>query len=243
MSNILLIGKDLPDNLEFAETFTTKNPESQVFTSAKSGTETSRFESERIFSTTWNKSSAVSTHAFLIKAETKLQKINHIVFYFDSMHFQTKYELDKPEEISSAIDNMMAPYLYASSEVLKRLEQKKEKTVVSFMLRTYTSKLESLTSKTPGILPASSIVNIAETAFCSIAENFAVNIIDHEYLSVLLAKSTPANEFYKSERQTALWLIESMESVLSQKNKQTLKQASTWNRVGAKLQGGFSLFH
>lgn len=242
MSNILLIGKDLPDNLEFSEALVADSIDSKLFTSAKSETEVSSFEAERIFATTWNKSSAVSAHAFLIKAETKLAEISHVVFYFDSLVFASKFELDKPEEISAALDTMVSPYLYAASELLKRKEQLKEKTVVSFLIRTYPSKLETLTSKTPGQIPASGIVNIAENAFISLAENFATNVNDHEYLSVLLAKNTPACEYYKNEKLTANWLMDGMNAILNQKNHQTLKQAANWNKVGAKIQTGFSLF-
>ena len=57
MSDILFIGKDLPDSLDFSEELI-KNKR-KVFTIAKSETETSNFEAENIFSTTWNKSSAI----------------------------------------------------------------------------------------------------------------------------------------------------------------------------------------
>lgn len=242
MSNILFIGKDLPENLDFAEALTTESIETRVFTSAKSETDATNFESERIFGTLWNKSSAVSTHAFLIKSETKLNSVSHVIFYFDSLSFCSKFELDKPEEVSAAVDAMINPFLYATTELLRRKEQLKEKTIVSFLVRTYPSKLETLTSKVAGQLPASSIVNIAETAFITMAENFAATTADHDYISVLLAKNSPGNELYKNEKQTAIWLIEGMNAVFTQKNKQTLKQAATWNKVGSKVQTGFSLF-
>lgn len=242
MSNILFIGKDLPENLEFVEALTAGSLENQVFTSAKSEADATNFETERIFGTLWNKSSAVSTHAFLIKAETKFNSISHIIFYFDSLSFCSKFELDKADEVSPAVDAMINPYLYATTELLRRKEQLKEKTVVSFLVRTYPSKLETLTSKIPGQLPASSIVNIAETAFISMAENFAATTVDHDYISVLLAKNTPTNELYKNERQTAIWLLDGMDSIFTQKNNQTVKQATTWNKAGSKLQTGFSFF-
>ena len=82
MSNILLIGKDFPDSLDFAEGLAQGG--NLVFTSQKSEDDNSRFESEGIFTTNWNKSSSISAHSLIIKAETKFTNTDNIIFYFDS---------------------------------------------------------------------------------------------------------------------------------------------------------------
>ena len=74
------------------------------------------------------------------------------------------------------------------------------------------------------------------------AESFSTNVTEKNYLSVILARCNQANELYKSEYSIAKWVSESMDAIASQKNVQTLKQATTWNKVGSKLQGGFTLF-
>lgn len=242
MSNILLIGKDLPDGNAFAEALA--GSENTVFTSAKSENEGVNFESEKIFATKWNKSSAISAHSLLINAETKLGQINHVVFYFDTTYFVTKFELDKTEEVSVAIDTMVNPFLYASGELIKRADQKKEKLTVSFLVKNYPSKCEVTlnSSKNPGILPASIIVSTAEAAFTSLAENFASYVKDRDYLSVILGKCNSANELYKSEKNLAQWLNDAYVSVNTAKVKQNGKHACTWNKAGAKISTGFSLF-
>ena len=240
MSKTLIIGKDLPDSLEFCESIAASGR--TVFSIAKSEAEASNFESENIFCTTWNKSSAVSAHTVLIKAETKLEGMDEIIFYFDTNYFCSKYELDKSEEIASAVDMMINGYLYATTELLKRIDQKKEKILVSFLLKEYPSKLETLSSKNGISVPASGIVSAAQAAFISIAESFSTCVSDRSYLSVLLAKCTQANEIYKNEKLIGDWLATSMVSVEAMKNPQTAKQASTWNKVGSKVQTGFSLF-
>jgi len=242
MSKIVLIGKDLPDGIDFAEALASS--ENTIFTTAKTAADTTSFESENIFATLWNKSSAISAHSMLINAETKLDEVNHVVIYFDSDYFCTKFELDKTEEISAAVDLMMNSYFYACSELLKRIDQKKEDIVVTFLLKEYPSKSEVLlnSSKTGNILPASSIVSAAEATFFSLAQNFATYVSEREYLSVILGRCSYGNELYKSERQIAQWVNEAYTTITSQKNHQNVKNACNWNKVGSKLQTGFSLF-
>ena len=73
MSDILIAGKELPECLELAEGFTNTK---KVFISAKKDIDLSPFESEGIYSTNWNKASAISARSFLITAETKMKDLN-----------------------------------------------------------------------------------------------------------------------------------------------------------------------
>ena len=240
MSNTLFIGKDLPDGLEFAEAIADSGR--QVFTVAKSEADATNFDSEKIFASTWNKSSAVSAHSVLIKAETKLEQLDEVIFYFDTNYFCSKFEIDRTEDISNAVDTMLNCFLYSTAELLKRLDQIKEKTVVAFIVREYPSKAEAISTKTTGIVPASAIVSAAQAAFCSLAETFSTNVADRNYLSVILAKCGFSNELYKNEDAIADWTVSAMDSLKTLKNPQNVKQACTWNKVGGKLSGGFALF-
>lgn len=230
----------MPDGLELAEAFAETGK--SVYTVTKTEVDANKFEAENIYSSTWNKSSAISAHSLIIKAETKLEKIDEVLFYFDTNYFCSKFELDKTEDISNAVDQMINAYLYSTSELLKRIDQRKEKILVSFLLKEYPSRLEAISSKAGITLPSSAIVSAAQQAFISIAESFATNINDRSYLSVMLANCNVNNELYKNEKSVAVWLAASMETIKDQKNPQTLKQASTWNKVGAKVSTGFQLF-
>lgn len=240
MSNTLFIGKDLPDGLEFAEALADSGR--QVFAVAKSDADIAKFDSEKIFSSTWNKSSAVSAHSVLIKAETKLEQIDEVVFYFDTNYFCSKFETDRTEDISNAVDTMINAYFYSTTELLKRLDQIKEKTSILFLVREYPSKYEMMFSKTSGLVPPGAIVSAAENAFRAIAEGFATNVADKNYLSVILAKCAFTNELYKNEEAIADWAATAFDSVKAMKNPQTIKQACVWNKVGGKISTGFSLF-
>ena len=242
MSDILFIGKDLPDSIDFAEGLASINR--NVFTTTKNETEAGNFAAENIFSATWNKTSAISARAYLIKAETKFPEINEYLFYFDSYYYSTKFDLDKTEYVTAATDSLISSYQLFINELLTRLEQKKEPSVLAFVAKTYPSKYEVLHNGTKGvnIHPASNIVSAAQEAFLSLAENTSTLVGERPYLSVLLSKCDYTNEFFSSEKQLASWLAQGIDSIKGMKNHQTAKQAGTWVKAGAKIPTGLSLF-
>jgi hypothetical protein len=240
MSNTLFLGKDLPDGLNFAEVLADSGR--SVFAIAKSEADAAKFDSEKIFASTWNKSSAVSAHSVIIRAETKLESFDEVVFYFDAANFCSQFEIDRTEDISNAVDTMINGFFFATAELLKRLDQRKEKVTVAFLVKEYPSKYDLISSKAAGIVPASTFVSAAQAAFCALAESFSTNVGERDYLSVILAKCAYSNELYKNEDAIAEWTISAFDTVKTLKNPQTLKQATNWNKVGSKVSTGFSLF-
>ena len=240
MSNTLFIGKDLPDGLAFAEVLADSGR--SVFGTAKSEADAAKFESEKIYATTWNKSSAVSSHSVIIRAETKMETLDEAIFYFDASSFCTQFELDRTEDISNGIDTMISGFIFAATELLKRIDQRKEKISVLFLIKEYPSKYDMLSSKTTGLVPASTIVSAAQAAFCAIAESFSTNAGERDYLSVILARCSYSNELYKNEDAIADWTVSALNTIKTLKNPQTAKQAGVWNKVGSKISTGFSLF-
>ena len=242
MSDILFIGKDLPDSIDFAEGLASINR--NVFTSTKDDSDAENFAAENIFSATWNRTSAISARSFLIKAETKFTDINEYILYFDSYYYSTKFELDKTEYVTAATDSLISSYQLFINELLSRLEQKKEPSVIAFMAKTYPSKYEVLHNGTKGvnIHPASNIVSAAQEAFLSLAENTSTLVGERPYLSVLLSKCDYTNELFSSEKQLASWLAQGIDSIKGMKNHQNAKQAGTWVKAGAKIPTGLSLF-
>ena len=240
MSKTLFIGKDLPDSLSFAEALADSGR--SVFCTTKTEADAAKFESENIYATTWNKSSAVSAHSVIIQAENKLENLDEVVFYFDAANFCSQFELDRTEDISNGIDSMIAAFTYAGTELLKRIDQRKEKITVLFLVKEYPSKYDMLSSKIGGIVPASTIVSAAQAAFCAVAESFSTNVADRDFLSVVLVKCAYSNELYKNEDGIADWTVSALNSVKTMKNPQTIKQAGVWNKVGGKVSTGFALF-
>lgn len=240
MSNLLLIGKDLPEAVDFAEALVSSGK--QVFAVSKNETDVKNFESQNIFSAVWNKGSSISTHSLLLNAQNKFEKIDEVIFYFDASYFASKFDTDKIEDFAPAMDFMMTSFLYSSAEVLRRADQKQEKLSVLFLVKEAPSKYDAASQKSSIISPVSTVVSVAQSAFEKIAENFSVNVVDRQYLSVILARILPNNELYKNEKGIAQWAVSSFESVASMKNHQNVKQAGAWNKVGSKIQTGFSLF-
>ena len=230
----------MPDGLAFAEVLADSGR--SVFGIAKTEADAAKFDSEKIYASTWNKSSAVSSHSVIIQAETKLENLDEVIFYFDAANFCTQFELDRTEDISNGIDTMISGFIFAATELLKRIDQRKEKITVLFLQKEYPSKFDMLASKTAGIVPASTVVTAGQAAFNALAENFSTNVADREYLSVVLAKCAYSNELYKNEDGIADWIVNALNTVKTMKNPQTVKQAGIWNKVGAKVATGFSLF-
>ncbi len=230
----------MPDGLAFAEALADSGR--SVFGIAKSEADAAKFDSERIYAATWNKSSAVSSHSIIIQAETKLEALDEVVFYFDAANFCTQFELDRTEDISNGIDTMISGFIFAATELLKRIDQRKEKITVLFLQKEYPSKYDMLASKTAGLVPASTVVAAGQAAFSALAESFSTNVADREYLSVVLAKCAYSNELYKNEDGIADWVVNALNTINTMKNSQTAKQAGVWNKVGAKVATGFALF-
>lgn len=241
MSNLLILGKELPDSLELAETFSKNNR--VVFSHAKLDSEYANFEAENIYSTTINRASAISAHSFIINAETKLKSIDEVLIIFDASFYNSKFGADKTEDIALSVDTMINNYLFFTNELIKRIDQCKEKITVSFLIKTVPSKYDNLTNSTKiNTLPTSNTISMAQNAFISLAENFSTYVQDRPYLSVLLAKAPYNSEVFQNDKDIATWLCASFDAIKSAKHNQTFKQAGTWNKVGTKVSTGFSIF-
>lgn len=240
MSNILIAGKDLPDCLSLAEGFSSTGR--QVFAACKNNAEIPAFDSQNIFFTQWNRGSEVSSRSFLIQAETKIHDINEYLIYFDAANYGPQFELDKASDLSFAIDTMINSYLYFTTELLARLEQRRDNAVIVFLLKSLPSKYDLTKAGNKNSHPTSRIVSTAQNAFRTIAENIATSVGEKEYLSVILAEYDENNEFFKNDKACSLWLANCLDCLENQKNKQTQKQAIQWNKAGSKLKSGFGFF-
>lgn len=220
MSKILLIGKDIPEAYDFAKGLL--GTENSVFAAESDSIPDSDSYSDNIYTSSWNKSSSISAHSLLIKAETKLDGIDGAVFYFDADYLSKKFIDNRSDEISTAIDTMISPFLYSTEELLRRAEQKREKLTVLFIIK---NQNEVANTK---------IVDISLAAFARLAEKFAENVLERDYLRVFLAKSLVSSDSVGTEQQLGEWTASALLWAAESK-KQTLKQASSWNKAGSKI--------
>ena len=226
MAKFLLIGKDIPEGYDFAKGLA--GSESEVFCAESDSNTDSSDYNDRIYTASWNKSSAISAHSLLIKAETKLETIENVIFYFDADYLSTRFLDNNTDEISTAIDTMTTSFLYITSELLRRAEQKRNKLCAGFIVKNLKPE------------QTSGIVKIAEAAFCQLAENFAQNVGERDYLRVFLAKSSGATEAVAEEQALGEWAAKAL-SEISEK-KQSVKQAAAWIKAGGKVGSGFPFF-
>lgn len=242
MSDILIAGRELQDSIDL--TGSIAGTARKIMISGKPEADPAAFETSGIYSCNWNRASAISARSFLLQGETKLQELNEYVLIFDSRFYASKFELDRTENVSAAIDTMVSSYQFMVDELTLRLEQRKDPVTVMFLVKTYPSKSEFLHSgsRNASIVPASNVVSSAQAAFINLAENFATYVNDKSYLSVVLAKCEPSNEAYDDESKLGNWIAQTMDSFAASKSRQSVKQACTWQKAGSKVSSGFSLF-
>ena len=226
MAKFLLIGKDIPEGYDFAKGLA--GSENEIFCAESDSNTDSGDYNDRIYTASWNKASAISAHSLLIKAETKLETIENVIFYFDADYLSTRFLDNSTDEISTAIDTMTTSFLYITSELLRRAEQKRNKLCAAFIVKNLKPE------------QTSGIVKIAEAAFCQLAENFAQNVGERDYLRVFLAKSSGATEAVAEEQALGEWAAKALSEIAEKK--QSVKQAAAWIKAGGKVGSGFPFF-
>lgn len=237
MANILVVGKDLPESENLIKSFELQGH--KTFTTANSDFS---IDSDNIFTFSWNRTSSISAKTLLIQAESKLSQIDRVLIVFDAPAFSTKFESDRIEDCTQAVENMISSYVYFCQTLISRLAQKPHKVTVGFYLKNVTSKAEAATTKAGTQTPCSNCVSIAQGAFVSLAENFGISFYQLDQVSVFLCQSDVTNDLYTNERDTGSWILSYFDAEDNLKQRQNAKQSLTWTKVGGKMPGSFSLF-
>ena len=237
MANILVVGKDLPESENLIKSFELQGH--KIFATANSEIPV---ENDNIFTFSWNKASSISAKTLLIQAEAKLVQLERVLIVFDSQAYAKKYESEKIEDCTQAVENMISGYIYFCQTLLTRLSQKNKKVSVGFYLKSVPSKSEILSAKTITQTPCTNNVAIAQGAFKVMAENFCVSLCELSDVSVFLCYSEPGNELYSNDRDTGSWLLSYFEALEKLKHKPSSKQALSWIKTGGKMPGTFALF-
>lgn len=239
MANILLVGKDLPEStnlvrgleLQGHTIFSSANPESEI-----------NIESPNIFSYSWKRASTISAKTLLIQAETKLSTIDYVIIVFDAQHYGSRFDADRLEDCTPAIEEMVSGYMYFCQTLLNRLAQKQNKTVVSFYLKAASGRRESSLQKTPGVNPVTNSVAIAQNAFIALAENYAVSFYQLPHVYTFLASSDSSNELFNNEKETGIWFSNYYVALEDLKNRPDMKHSVSWIKTGSKMPSSFPFF-
>ena len=236
MANILMVGKDLPESESLLKSFELQGH--KVFATANSDIS---LNNSNIFAFSWNKASSISARTLLVQAESKLVNIDRVLIVFDAQNYSTKYESERIEDYTQAIENMVSGYAYFCQTLLTRLAQKNDKITVGFYLKTVATKASMALAKNANQTPCTNTVAIAQGAFEALAENFAVSLYQLSNVSVFLCQSDITNPLYNDERETGSTLLSYFDAIDKMKNRMNAKASCTWVKAGGKL-GGFGLF-
>lgn len=239
MANILVVGKDLPESENLIKSFELQGH--KIFASTGSDLSTS-VESDNIFTFSWNKASSISAKTLLIQAEAKLIQIDRVLIVFDGPYYAKRFESERIEDCTQAVENMVSGYVYFCQTLLNRLSQKSKNIIVSFYLKSAATKADIVTAKGVTQAPCTNNVAVAQAAFKALAENTAAAMSEFQEISIFLCQAEPGNELYSNDRETGNWINTCFDSIEKMRNKPSAKQALTWVKTGGKLPGGFSLF-
>ncbi len=234
-----MVGKDLPESENLIKSFELQGH--KIF--ATSGTEIgTTVSNENIFTFSWNKASSISAKTLLIQAESRLVTIDRVLIVFDGSSYAKKFESEKIEDCTQAVENMISGYIYFCQTLLGRLTQKNKNVSISFYLKSAPTKADILSAKGITQAPCTNNVAIAQAAFKALAENYCAVMNEIPDVSVFLCQSEPGNELYSSDRETGAWILSYFEALEKLKNKPSSKQAVCWVKTGGKMPGSFSLF-
>lgn len=235
---MLVAGKDSPD--EFVKNFVAHGY--NVAVAGNPDLSSASTSAENITSLRWNKTSPVSARSMILETENFFGGFDTTLLVFDAPALATQFTSCTVEDISRALDNLIAGFQYLAVESFARFAQKKINGRLVFLLKTQPTLVEAVRSSQRNISskPSGPIVAAAQSAFGAFAENFAALSMDHEFGSVLLTIATPQNELSSRDSALAIWLAEYISSINEKEKNQ--RQVPLWIKAGAKSTNFLSRF-
>ena len=191
----------------------------------------------------WNKASPVSCRNVILQSERYYEHINEAVLYFDEDFYASKAQRLDAEECTRVCDELILSYQYLALEVLSRFERKnnvQNPGKIVFVIKEGPCLADALLAPAVrnGINAiASPVIASAASAFCSFAQNFAVQYGDLPFVSIILVRGDNNIPDAASDELLGRWLGSYMDSVEKQKEKPGSKRAMQWIKPGTKGTG------
>ena len=235
---ILVAGKDLPAGGDFADGMALAGY--NVVVTGNSEADSASVSADSIVIASWNRPSSISARSLMLQAENAFTVIDEAVLYFDASVYVEQFTALSPEECTRAIDTMISGYEYLTMELLNRIEQRKARGKLIFIVKHHPSMAEvirssSLRSSTAS--PANPFVNSAEAAFVAFAENIAAFAGDKQNVTIVLITCDAQNEIASNDASLASWLAAYLADIDSAKHKMSAKQSLSWVKAGSKRMG------
>lgn len=241
MANILIVGKDYPESEHLIKSFELQGHKIFTTTGSDLSSPVETTGSENIFSFAWNKASSISSRSLMVQAESKLVNVDRVLVVFDAQYYAKKYETERIEDCTMAIENMISGYVYFCQTLLTRLSQKNAPVQIGFYLKTTTTRADLVSSKNVSQATCVNTVAIAQGTFRALTENFGASFCELPDAEIFMCYTDHDNELYVNDRDTGSWINSYFDALGNLKTKQSPKQALSWVKTGSKMPGGFGL--
>lgn len=229
---VLIAGKDMPEGLEFMRAAHSAKRSVLISASAEekkteSITPDTSGENEKKESKAaknekkiepefhWNRSSPISSRAFMVHAENSFGKIDEAVLIFDAQFYEVQFKANRLNHIDflRSVDELIVGYVFMVMELIDHFT-KNGKGTLAFVLKGQN------TANAPNLFVA-----IAQNAFIALAENTVRLHADNANMRIVLVRS---DEY--SDSETAPWLFSFISDV-------SAKNTVRWFKVGTKAVG------
>ncbi len=249
---LLIAGKELPEGESFASGAVASGRKTII---TRKHTDESSSDPNGTTGVAWNRPSALSARAVVLKALNDCGHLDECAVIFDEKFYVEKYgNIDGGAENVRVIEELISSYQYMTMEVINRAlkknrldfavssETEKNKLRLFFIHKTNPSLSECVISKST-MKPSQPFLSTASQAFKTYAENLAAAHLEDQDLDIILVNCDPANEFYEKDRDLSSWLFSYAETLDSMKRPLTTKQRLSWTKAGTKTPGGFGFFN
>ncbi|MBQ9237820.1 MAG: hypothetical protein IJ191_00670 [Treponema sp.] len=239
---VLCVGKDLPEGNDFADALITAGYAVAATYAAEAVP--GRSAQERLVALKWNRTSPISARSIVLETENAFAAFDAVVLYFDAPFLSAEFTSCTVEDVSHALDALIAGFQYVATESLARFLQKQRSGTVVFVLKTHPSLADAARSpsvRQSTIHPAGPLVAAAQAAFSAFAENYAVLAADRRCASVVLVQTTAQSETGAQDASLAAWLADYL-ATNAEKNKSPARVVPVWIKAGAKSAGLFARF-
>lgn len=248
---LLIAGKELPDGESFAAGAVASGRKTII---TKKHTDESSSGPNGATGVEWNRPSALSARAVVLKALNECGHLDECAIIFDESFFIEKYgSMDGTAENVRVIEELISSYQYMTMEVINRAlkknrmdftvsnETEKSKLRLVFIHKPNPSLSECVITKSTA-KPSQPFLSTASQAFKTYAENIAAAHLEDEDLDIVLVSCDQTNDLYNNDRGLSTWLFSYIETLEGLKRPLTAKQRLTWTKAGTKTPGGFGFF-
>ena len=252
---LLIAGKELPDGEMFASGAVTSGRKTLITRLPQPGDDNEglRTSTNGILSASWNRPSALSARALVLKALNEFGHLDECAIVFDEPHLLQKYgDIASTAENVRIIEELISSYQYIAAEITTRVQkqirnasqlsaEEKRRLRLVFLHKTNHSLAQGILEKSTD-KPSSPFLSAASAAFRAYAENIAASLVESDDITPLLVTCDEGNDMHANDAVLSSWLFGYLDQLDSLRRPLSAKQRLSWTKAGTKTPGGFGFF-